>query len=152
MSDPALPAVLRAIAAGGPITFARFMEIALGDPDTGYYMGSLSRPIREGDFLTAPELHPIFGAAVGRQLSQAWELLDRPDPFTLVEFGAGAGTLALAIREGLRADGSGLAEALRYAPVELNRHRRGEIVERAAAAGLALAEPAPGLDGRDRRE
>ena len=44
--------------------FARFMELALYDPDGGYYRSAEARPGRAGDFLTAPELHPIFGATL----------------------------------------------------------------------------------------
>jgi SAM-dependent MidA family methyltransferase len=139
VADPALPAVLRAIGArGGPITFAEYMQIVVADQETGYYTNAGSRPTREGDFLTAPELHPIFGATIGRQLDEAWERLGSPAPFTLVEYGAGAGTLALDILAGLRRDGSGLADALAYLPIEINPHRREELERRAAQADLPL--------------
>lgn len=147
ISGRAHPAVLRAIHAEGPIPFARFMEIALTDPETGYYTGAESRPTRGGDFLTAPELHPIFGAAVGRQLHQAWERLGEPAEFVLVEFGAGAGTLALAILAGLREDGSGLAGALRYQPIEVNPHRLRELTARTAVAGLPIVAPGEPVTG-----
>ena len=68
-SNPALVKELRAeIAANGPITLARFMEVALYDPDHGYYRTATRRPGREGDFLTAPETHPFFGFALARQV------------------------------------------------------------------------------------
>jgi SAM-dependent MidA family methyltransferase len=140
VADPALPAVLRAIRArGGPITFAEYMQIVLADRETGYYTSAGSRPTREGDFLTAPELHPIFGATVGRQLHEAWERLGSPPRFILVEYGAGSGTLAFDILAGLRRDGSGLADALAYLPIEINPHRRAELDRRASRAGLPLA-------------
>ena len=142
VSTPAEDAVRAEIAAHGPIPFARFMALALGHPDGGYYTGPHARPTRGGDYLTAPELHPIFGAALARQLAEAWDRLGRPDPFTLVEYGAGAGTLALAVLAGLREDRSSLADALVYAPVELNRHRLAELAERAASAGLPVLPPA----------
>jgi hypothetical protein len=59
------------IARDGPITFARFMELALYDPDGGYYRGESARPGRDGDFLTAPEAHPIFGATLASQAAAA---------------------------------------------------------------------------------
>ena len=143
MTTPAEDAVRAEIAAHGPIPFARFMALALGHPDGGYYTGRQVRPTRAGDYLTAPELHPIFGAALARQLAEAWDRLGRPDRFTLVEYGAGAGTLALSILAGLRDDRSPLADALVYAPVELNPHRLAELAERAASAGLpVVAAPA----------
>ena len=62
--DDALVARIRdEIEARGPITFARFMTLALYDAEGGYYRSDTPRPGREGDFLTAPEAHPIFGWA-----------------------------------------------------------------------------------------
>lgn len=142
--DTVLVERLRAtIERDGPVTFARFMETALYDPERGYYRAEPERPIRSGDFLTAPETHPVFGHTLSRQLEEVWQRLDRPDPFVLREDGAGSGTLGLSVLAGLAADGSELVEALRYAPVEGNRHRLAELEERFGAAGLAdrLAEP-----------
>ena len=141
MSTRADDAIRAEIAVRGPIPFARFMALALGHPAGGYYTGPRARPTRGGDYLTAPELHPIFGAALARQLAEGWERLGRPDPFTLVEYGAGAGTLALALLAGLREDRSPLAEALAYVPIELNPHRRAELEERTAFAGLPVVAP-----------
>jgi SAM-dependent MidA family methyltransferase len=136
--EPALVERLRAeIARDGPIPFERFMRVALYDPEHGYYTGPVARPTRGGDFLTAPELHPVFGRLVGRQLEEVWQRLERPVPFVVREHGAGAGTLGLSILEGLRADGAGLAEVLRYQPIEPNRHRLEELRERWTSAGLA---------------
>ncbi|MEX2012081.1 MAG: SAM-dependent methyltransferase [Chloroflexota bacterium] len=118
--EPALVERLRAeIEAGGPITFARFMDRALYEPSLGYYRSATPRPGRAGDFLTAPETHPIFGRAVARQLDEVWRLLDQPAPFVVREYGAGTGALAAAILDGLAADESGLRDALRYETVEV---------------------------------
>jgi len=146
VTTPAEAAIRAEIARRGSIPFADFMAVALGHAEGGYYTAAAARPTRGGDFLTAPELHPVFGAALARQVAEAWERLGRPTPFMLLEYGAGAGTLALAILAGLRDDGSRLAEALAYAPVELNRHRLAELGVRASAAGLAVVDPA-GADG-----
>ena len=148
--EPAIVERLRdEITHDGAITFERFMAVALYDPDHGYYTGPTARPTRSGDFLTAPELHPAFGRLVGRQLDEIWGRLGRPDPFVLREHGAGAGTLGLTIVEGLRADGSPLADVLRYQPVEPNRHRSAELRARWASAGLAdrLAPPEGPISG-----
>jgi SAM-dependent MidA family methyltransferase len=145
MGTPAEAAIRAEIARRGPIPFVDFMALALGHPGGGYYTAAAARPTRAGDFLTAPELHPIFGATLARQLEEAWQRLGKPDPFVLLEYGAGSGSLALAVQDGLRADGSPLAETLVYAPVELNPHRLGELRGRATAAGLTLVDPA-GLD------
>jgi len=143
---PAETAIRAQIARRGPISFAAFMALALGHPEGGYYTAAAARPTRGGDFLTAAELHPVFGAALARQVAETWERLGRPAPFTLVEYGAGAGTLAVTLLAGLRDDGSPLADALVYAPVELNRHRLAELHVSAANAGLTVVDAA-GLDG-----
>ena len=119
------------------ISFARFMELALYEPNLGYYRQAPDRPTRRGDFLTAPETHPVFGRTLARWVEEMWAELDHPDPFCLIEFGAGSGTLALSIIEGLRRHGSGLAEAIRYEPVETNEHARADISHRFDEAGLA---------------
>ena len=84
-SDPELVAAIRAemTAAGGRITFARFMELALYHPERGYYLSPERRPGRSGDFLTAPEASPLFGLALARQLAECWERLGRPDNWTV---------------------------------------------------------------------
>ena len=65
--DEALVRRIRAeIERSGPITFARFMALALYDAEGGYYRSDEARPGREGDFLTAPEAHGIFGWALAR--------------------------------------------------------------------------------------
>jgi SAM-dependent MidA family methyltransferase len=150
-SNEAIVERLRAdIAAGGPLTFARFMELALADPEYGYYATQDDRPTRTGDFLTAPELHPIFGAIVARALDEQWRALDRPARFLLRDYGAGTGALAESILRGLADDRSGLLDALAYEPVELLPARVERIRDRLAAAGFAAAlveSATPPLDG-----
>ncbi|MFM2105702.1 MAG: hypothetical protein RL338_734 [Chloroflexota bacterium] len=143
-SEPRLVERLQAeIAASGPITFARFMAVALHDPELGYYAAPGPRPGRAGDFVTAPELHPIFGWTIARTVEEAWGLAGRPAPFTLVEHGAGSGTLGVAILDGLRRSGSPLLAALRYEPVETAPPRRAELEGAIAAAGFAGSLAAP---------
>ena len=120
----------------GPMPFSRFMDLALYDPDGGYYRGPEPRPGRDGDFLTAPEAHPIFGRAVARVLDEAWRRLGEPERFVLREFGAGEGALALAILDGLRRDGSGLAKALRYDPVDIEARRIDAVESRLYESGF----------------
>lgn len=118
--DPALVELIRAeIDSNGPITFARFMHRALYEPGLGYYATSGDRPTRAGDFLTATELHPIFGWALARQVDEMWSRLGGPPDFTLREFGAGTAALGDAVRERLVRDDSPLSAVLRYEPVEI---------------------------------
>src|SRR4051812_15061864 len=74
------------------------------------------------DFVTSPEVGSLFGACVGRALDEYWHALDEPDPFLVVEAGAGTGRLA---REILRAEPTCLP-ALRYVLVERAEHLRAE--------------------------
>ena len=109
--------VRRRIALGGPITFAEFMEVALYWPDGGYYSSRRSfGPL--GDFYTAPLAHPVFGALVARQLLTMWRALGSPAPFTVIEPGAGDGTLALDVVEHARMLDGGFADALTYTAVD----------------------------------
>lgn len=138
-SDPALVAAIRAAIAeaGGRITFARFMDLALYHPTRGYYRVAAERPGRGGDFLTAPELSPFFGVCLARQLAEVWALLDRPDPFTVLEYGAGAGRLAHDILAAAREGDPAFFDALRYRLHETNPHRRAGAAALLAATGLA---------------
>jgi len=142
--DEALATAIRdEITARGPITFARFMERALYEPGHGYYRQAEPAPGMAGaDFLTAPEAHPIFGAAIGRLLEQAWGALGRPAPFTVTEPGSGTGALAAGLLGSLRDLRSPLFEAIRYRPVEVEPARLAALRARLADAGLAdlLAE------------
>lgn len=113
----------------GPMPFARFMELALYDPDGGYYRASDARPGRSGDFLTAPELHPIFGEMLGRAVVDAWEGLGRPDPFVVAEHGAGDGALAIPMLRGA-------PDTIRYRPVEVDERRLDALRDRLRDAGL----------------
>jgi SAM-dependent MidA family methyltransferase len=133
------------------MTFARFMDLALYDPDGGYYRAEAARPGREGDFLTAPEAHPIFGAALSRAVSDAWDRLGRPVPFVLREFGAGTGTLAAAILDGLTTERPDLASVIRYEPIEVEPRRLEAIAARLEAVGhgARLAVPASGDPSTD---
>jgi SAM-dependent MidA family methyltransferase len=79
------------------ISFSEFMGFALYDPSTGFYARG-GRAGRGADFLTSPEVGPLFGAVVARALDVWWDEAGRPDPFVVVEVGAGPGTLARCIR------------------------------------------------------
>ena len=132
------------IGSHGPITFARFMDRALYEPGHGYYRRPDAGPGRGGDFLTAPEAHPIYGAVIGRLLEQAWDALGRPDPFTITEPGAGTGALIAGLLGGLRDLGSPMLPAIRYRPVEVEPARLAALGARLVEAGFGdvpLLEP-----------
>lgn len=77
---------------GGKLSFARFMEMALYAPNLGYYASG--KPIfgAQGDFVTAPELTPIFSRCLANQVRDILSKL--PNGGDILEFGAGAGTMA----------------------------------------------------------
>ncbi len=121
------------------------MELALYEPRLGYYRQAADRPTDAGDFLTAPETHPIFGWTIARRIEQMWTELGRPDPFSLIEYGAGSGTLAVSIFEGMRRHGADdLLAATRCEPIESNPHRLADLRRRFAEAGLGDRLPALG--------
>lgn len=75
----------------GPISFPRFMEMALYTPGLGYYSGDLPKIGEKGDFVTAPEVSSIFSRCLARQTAQVLKKLDEKN---IIEFGAGRGTMA----------------------------------------------------------
>lgn len=91
--------VAAARAAGGGLPFDHFMELALYAPELGYYTGSATKFGAAGDFVTAPEISPLFGLCLARQCAEVLTALDGGD---ILEFGAGSGALALAILQGLK--------------------------------------------------
>ncbi len=80
------------IAARGPITVERYMELALEHPDFGYYMNR--DPFgATGDFTTSPEISQMFGELTGLWAAEVWKSMGSPRAVRLVELGPGRGTL-----------------------------------------------------------
>ena len=100
----ALPALIaRQIAqAGGWLPFDRFMHLALYAPQLGYYSGGRHPFGAGGDFVTAPELSPLFGRALAAQVAEA---LGATGSDVVWEFGAGSGALAAQVLAALDAAG-----------------------------------------------
>jgi SAM-dependent MidA family methyltransferase len=96
----------------GPVPFSTFMDAALYGPSGFYTTGGGAG--RRRDFITSPEVGPLFGAVLANALDSWWESLGRPDPFVVGECGAGPGTLC---RDVLRAVPSCLG-SLRYVLVD----------------------------------
>lgn len=124
VSEDVAARLRRAIEDHGPIAFAEFMELALYGPG-GFY----ERPPvgRAGHFVTSPHVHPVFADLLRVALTELWDGLGRPEPFRLVELGAGDGTLA---REMLARFGDA-GPWVAYT-----------AVERSPGAGTALADAA----------
>src|SRR5215207_9169837 len=98
----------------GPIPFDRFVDAALYDEEGGFYArgGGAGRAGR--DFVTSPEVGTLFGALVARALDGWWRAAGAPDPFLVIEAGAGRGRLAADVL----AAAPDCATALRYVLVE----------------------------------
>jgi len=112
------------IAKYGPVTFESFMNFVLYDNDQGYYptrrRTSGSKPVgTDGDYFTSPITHPVFGALLALQLREMWLLLDSPSEFTVVEMGAGDGTLRLDILEYVQQELPDFAQTIRYVATDL---------------------------------
>ncbi len=77
----------------GPITCARYIEMALYQPGLGYYKCGTQKFARAGDFITAPELSPLFAACLVQRCQALWQQY-KP---AILEIGAGSGILAAEI-------------------------------------------------------
>ncbi len=77
--------------------FDEFVDTALYHPETGFYSASGHAGGARGDFITSPEVGPLFGAVLARALDQWWIDQGRPDPYRIVEVGSGPGTLLRSI-------------------------------------------------------
>jgi len=112
----------------GPISFSDFQEAALYDAEEGFFTrgGGAGRAGR--DFVTSPEVGSLFGMVIARALDDAWHRLGEPDPFVVVEAGAGRGRLGADV---VRAQPDCLG-ALRYVMVERSAQLRDEQRERLA--------------------
>jgi SAM-dependent MidA family methyltransferase len=125
-SDRLLECIAGRIAdAGGWLPFADYMQLALYAPALGYYDAQGCKFGAQGDFVTAPEISPLFARALSVQVEQAFERLAP----RVLEFGAGSGALAYELIHALRARGVELAG---YQILEVSadlRARQQELLE-----------------------
>jgi len=109
----------------GWIPFSRYMELALYAPDLGYYSGGATKLGKDGDFTTAPEMSPLFGATLAGLASQLFS----QTAAEVMEFGAGTGKLALDFLSECQLSGIAIE---RYFIVELSgelRARQEELLK-----------------------
>jgi SAM-dependent MidA family methyltransferase len=127
--------------AGGWLPFDRFMSLALYAPGLGYYANAGRKfgwmPSSGSDFVTAPELSPLFGAALARQVAQALEACSGDEVW---EFGAGSGALAEQLLSALD------ERVRRYTIVDLSGELQARQRERLAGFGdrVQWAQALPG--------
>lgn len=129
----------RIAAAGGPLPFSAFMQLVLYEPGLGYYSAGARKFGEGGDFVTAPEISPLFGRCVARQCAQVLAVTGG----AILEFGAGSGALAAEVLETLAAQGA-LPE--RYRILEVSAELRDRQRQRLAQLPPALASRVEWLD------
>lgn len=123
----------RILDAGGWIGFDAFMAMALYEPGLGYYSGGARKFGPGGDFVTAPELSPLFGACLAAQCAEWFDHA----PARVHEFGAGSGALAADILLALDALGTPASEYLIVEVSAALRDRQRETIAARAPAQLA---------------
>jgi SAM-dependent MidA family methyltransferase len=149
--NPLEQKIAQRITEGGPIPFEIFMDMALYDPEYGYYASRVPRIGRQGDFYTSSHLHPVFGILIGKQIAEMWKIMGEPEEFTIVEMGAGEGFICNdmlgylegvgdkehSAEDGAESRGPGAERAfyktLRYVIVERNclqRERQQELLKK----------------------
>ncbi len=117
------------------------MELALYGAEGFYTKPDGGSAGRRGDFITSPEIGPLFGAVVARYLDAEWVRIGRPDPFTVVDVGAGPGTLARSVLAAQPA----CSDALRYVAVEVSPGQRGRHPEHVVSTVDLPSEPFDGV-------
>ena len=119
----------RRISREGPLTFADYMAAALYDPTDGYYAAGRPRTGWRGDFVTSPELHPLFGELWARFFDRVWHASGRPERFEIVEVGPGEGSFARSVLSHLPPDLAAATTLRLIEPFEGPRRRQQERLE-----------------------
>ena len=124
MSDtsPLEEIIIGKIERHGPISFRDFMEMSLYYPGLGYYNSASEKIGKNGDYYTSPYLTDLFGEMIAKQLEEMWVQMGK-GPFTLVEYGAGPGSLCLDILQQLKSNRE-LYENLNYCIIEKSEFMR----------------------------
>ena len=134
MHAPVRAAIVEAIRDHGPISFAEYMELALYGEGGYYHVPPVGV---DGDFVTSPHVHPVFGELLGRAIAELRSALGDPSPFRIAEVGAGDGTLAGQLLEAL---GPG---DVRYTAIERSPGARTTL---SAIEGITVRETLTDID------
>lgn len=135
-SGPLVRELRQQIASEGPITFRDFMAAALYHPRYGYYTRTDDAPARGGDFVTSPEVHPIFGVLIAKTLRELWANMGCPQRFTVVEAGAGTGRLAHDVLQWAKQRDADFWSAIHYMLVDTSGAMRRRQERTLAALGI----------------
>ncbi len=112
------------------ITFAEFMDLALYQPQFGYYSTRNSIIGPKGDFITSPHMGHDFGEMLAEQFTDMWQALNQPNPFTLIEMGAGQGLVAADVLAHLQKHHADCFNCLTYIVVEKSAALKAEQKKR----------------------
>ena len=135
--------IVRLIETDGPIPVSTYMQLALHDPQQGYYA---TRPGLGVDFITAPEISQIFGELLGLWAVHEWRAMGSPDTVNLVEIGPGRGVLlADALRVATSAGGTDFGRALRLHLIEPSPALRDIQTEHLSTFGPSFADQLPNI-------
>lgn len=116
----------------GPISFYEWMKSALYDEREGYYCAARVRQGRAGDYRTAPETSPLFGAVFAHYFMKTYFDLAAPDEFVIIEVGAGGGDCARAILTTLQRDFPKVFAATRYLIDEISHNAQSQTLTKLA--------------------
>lgn len=114
----------------GPLTFHDYMELVLYDPEVGYYCQNPPPIGEQGDYLTAPEMGPVFGELLGWWFARWWHRQGRPQPAEILEYGSGTGSLAFSLLSFLRSAEPVCHANLRYRFHDISPSMRKALVGR----------------------
>jgi SAM-dependent MidA family methyltransferase len=113
----------------GPISFSRYMELCLYDPELGYYSRNAEQFGKAGDFYTSSDVHAVFGRLLARQFDEMWRCLGSPERIDLVELGPGRGLFAQDVLDWSEKKFPDFYRPLRYVLVESSPALRQRIKE-----------------------
>lgn len=123
------------------VPFDAFVRDALYGPNGFYTRADPGHAGRRGDFITSPEVGPLFGAVIARYLDAEWRRIGRPDRFTVVDAGAGPGTLARSVLAAVPE----CSAALDYVAVEISASQRARHPEGVTSVGSLPDGPFDGV-------
>jgi SAM-dependent MidA family methyltransferase len=144
-----------AIRERGPLTVAAFMDLALYDPEFGYYARAARRSGRAGDFFTSVDVGPLFGELLEIQIAEMFGVLESQASlphFDLVEAGASDARLSADVLASMRTRDAGLYARTRLHLVEASRAARdaqrdtlGDVADRLATSSKGLPDSFEGV-------
>lgn len=114
----------------GPISFSRYMERCLYEPELGYYSLPREKFGKAGDFYTSSDVHAVFGRLLARQFEEMWRVLESPPRFDLIELGPGRGLFARDVLDWSAKTFPEFFRVLRYSLVEQSPHLRSRLEDR----------------------